>query len=109
MAKNLPAPSTKTAHTQGRGAASQVETQGWPTGAQGGAKVAVAREEEKETSKESVDDKDKRDEEDEGSDSSSKEIEGETESPMKPPANPDPQNKKHSKVNENKGKEGMAD
>ncbi len=64
MARNLPAPSTKTAHTQGRGAASQDEMGGLPTSAQGGAKGAVAREEEKETSKESEDDKDKHGEED---------------------------------------------
>ena len=64
MAHDLPAPSTKTACTWGRGAVSQAEMGGWPTGAQGGIKDAMAREEEKETSKESEDDKDKHGEED---------------------------------------------
>ncbi len=44
MARNLSAPSTKTACTWGRGAVSQAEMGGWPTGAQRGTEGAVARE-----------------------------------------------------------------
>ncbi len=109
MAKNPPAPSTKTAFTQARGAVSQAEMGGWPTSAQRGTKGAMVREEEKETGKESEDDEDKWGDEDEGIDNSSKWIKEETESPMKPPPEPEPQPKKHSKVNDNEGMEGMDD
>ncbi len=90
MAKNPPALLTKTACTQGRGAASQAEMGGRPTSAQVGTKGVVRREEEKETGKESGGGKDKQGKEDEGSDSSSDVIKEETKSPMKPPAKSEP-------------------
>ncbi len=69
----------------------------------------MTREEEKETGKESEDDEDKQDKKDEGIDSSSNGIEEKAEFPMKPPAKPKTQTKKHSKVNDNEGMEGTAD
>ncbi len=102
-------PSTKTGRTWGRGAASQAETGGWSTCSKGGTKGALAREEEKETGKESEDYKNEQQDEDEGSAYSSKGIKEETKSPMKPTAKSEPQPKTHSKVDDNKGMEGMAD
>ncbi len=75
----------------------------------GGTKGAMTREEEKETGKDSEEGEDDQGEEDEGTDDSSKGLEDETKSPMKPPAKLEPQLMKCSKADDNEGMEGMAD
>ncbi len=108
MARTTQVPSARTAHTQGRGAASQSEAGGWPTSTQGGTEGPGIKEErrEEEGSEESEEDKDCN-REDKGSKSNSSEG-SEMEEPTKPPAKTQASTQP-SEDHIDEGKEGMAD
>ncbi len=70
--------------------------------------MKLTRDQEKETGKDSKDKDNEQGKEDEGTNESSKGLEDETKSPIKPPAKPEPQPKKCTKGDVDEGMEGTT-
>ncbi len=108
MVHTVPAPSTKTTYTRGRGNVSQSEAGGQPTSTQERTEGAKASEETKaeEGSNESEDKKDRGDDDKQSESTSS--MESETKEPAKTPAKTKAPTQSSADDN-NEGKEGMTD